>query len=89
MILVSFKKEMSGIVSVYLTGDCNPVGRITLNPDNHRWDLWLKNVKVLRNATTLGQAKQLMQAILIAAGIADNITDDTPTVNNPSRSKFG
>lgn len=88
MILVSFKKEMSGIVSVHLTGDCNPVGRITINPDNRHWDLWIENVEVLRNVPTLGQAKKIMQAVLIAAGRADNISDDIPTYTNTSRSKF-
>lgn len=75
-------------MSVYLTGDCNPVGRITINTDNRRWSLWIENVEVLRNVPTLGQAKKIMQAVLIAAGRADNISDDTPTYTTSSRSKF-
>lgn len=88
MVLVAFRKVGAGVVDVYLTNERTPIGRITINPLTRRWDLWIKNVCVLRNATTLGQAKGLMQGIMIASGRADNLSDETPTVTIVSKSKF-
>lgn len=88
MTLVTFKKIAAGVVDVYLTNTANPIGRISINKQNRRWDLWLNNIRVLRNATTLGQAKNLMQAILIASGRADNLSDDTPNITSRSRSIY-
>ena len=88
MIFVTFRRVISGVVDVYLSNEKTPIGRITINYKNRRWDVWLKNVCVLRNATTLVQAKELMQAILIASGRADNLSDETPTVKIQSRSIY-
>lgn len=89
MVFVTFRKVISGVVDVYLSNEKTPIGRITINYKNRRWDLWLKNECVLRNATTLVQAKELMQAILIAAGKADNLSDEIPSVKIQSRSLYG